>query len=129
MAHPGGRPPKFNSPEELEKKWLEYVEYEKEYFSFSGFAVFCDTHRGYFSELEQDKPEYSCTIKRIRDEIALFTIKHGQKTEKNQALNIFLLKNYGYTDKTEQDITVKGSISIEKLFLEAEDEEDTQDNG
>lgn len=122
---PGGRPPKFETPEELMRKFEEYMidDPKNDYKNLSGFCVYADTHRGYLAEIEQDKPEFSCAIKKIRDGISQYCIKHAQKSEKNQALNIFLLKNYGYTDKSEQDINIKGSISLDSLLSDAEDDD------
>ena len=114
-----GRPPRYKNPEELLKKFKKYIASEEDIYRFkniSGFCWYAGTNRHHLAELEETKPEFSATIREIRDYLANYTLNNADKKEKNQALNIFLLKNYGYTDKTEQEVTHKGNISIEKLF-------------
>lgn len=122
MSNPVGRPPKYSNPDEILKQFEEYKKEEKEYQSLSGFCYFLGTHRDYLVSLENDKPEFSNAVKSIRDYFALYTIKHAQTSEKNQALNIFLLKNYGYKDKTEQDINIKNVKSLTELADQADNE-------
>lgn len=125
---PGGRPANIKTKEELQEKWEKYEkECEKtgEYMNLSGFCVSFGGSRWYLQDLEErDSAQFSPTIKLIKDKISQYCIKHAQKSEKNQALNIFLLKNYGYTDKTEQDINVKGTISLDTLLTDAEDDKE-----
>ena len=115
----GGRPQKYKTPELLLERFKEYLNSKEDIYKFkniSGFCWYAGTNRHHLAELEGTKPEFSATIRAIRDYLANYTLNNADEKEKNQALNIFLLKNYGYTDKTEQDINVKGNISIEKLF-------------
>jgi len=114
-----GRPPRFNNPEELQEKFEEYLTSKEDIYKFkniSGFCWFAGTHRDHLSRISEEKPEFLDTVKGIRDYLANYTLGNADVKEKNQALNIFLLKNYGYTDKTEQDVNIKGNISIEQLF-------------
>ena len=108
------------------KKFKEYLECDDRMYKFkniSGFCWYADINRFYLAQIEEDRPEFSNTIKQIRDFLANYTLGNADLKEKNQALNIFLLKNYGYTDKTEQDINLKGSISLDSLLTDAEDDE------
>ena len=126
MSNPVGRPPKFKTPEELQKKFNSYIkttDKDGTYKNISGFCYYIDTYRDYLVSLEGDKPEFSNTIKGIREYFARYTIEHAQKSEKNQALNIFLLKNYGYKDKTETDLNISGNIQIESVFNDIDEED------
>jgi len=113
-----GRPPKFKNPEELQEKFDEYMEDKEfdDYKSLSGFAVYCGTYRDYLTQKIEDNPSFYNTIKRIKERLSHYCLNNAKEGDKNQALNIFLLKNNGYTDKTEQDVNIKGNISIEQLF-------------
>ena len=114
----GGRPPKFKTPEELQNKFEDYMQ-DKEfdtYKSLSGLAVYCGTYRDYLTRTIEERPEFHDTIKGIKERLSHFCLNNAKEGDKNQALNIFLLKNNGYTDKTESEVTHKGNISIEKLF-------------
>jgi hypothetical protein len=115
---PGGRPRIVKDGEELELLFNAYIkkcEETAQYPNMSGFCWELGTSRDYIASLEADYPvEFSHTISKIREYFANFTINNGQRTEKNQALNIFLLKNYGYKDK--QEIEHSGSVGIEQLF-------------
>lgn len=119
----GGRPPIIKSADELQRKFRDYIkkcEDNGDYPNISGFCWDIGVYRDYLVSLEADKPkEYSNTIRAIRDFFANYTINHGQKSEKNQALNIFLLKNYGYQDKHE--IEHSGSVSLTELFDDIDD--------
>ena len=115
MAGPGGQPPKYSSPEELDNKVKEYLEEIKktcEPATITGLALylgFCS--RQSFYDYENMK-EFSYTIKKARltieskYEIAL----HGG----NASGPIFALKNLGWSDKQEikQELTVSGAPVI-----------------
>jgi len=111
---------KIKSPEEMKELFAEYLQncQEKNKVpNISGFAVYCGVYRDYFNQLQRDKEEqFGSTVRMIIDTIADLTLDRAYISEKNQALSIFLLKNYGYTDKTEQDINIKGDISFGSAF-------------
>ena len=115
--HPGGRPPKYTNPEELQKKIDEYfisgrnmktvifkskdgpVEMKVPMPTISGLVLFCGfSDRGAFYDYES-KPEFSHTIKRARSRIA-----QDYEEDLKNGLGvgaIFALKNLGWQDKTE----------------------------
>ncbi|MFA6445726.1 MAG: terminase small subunit [Candidatus Paceibacterota bacterium] len=130
---PVGRPLKFQSVEELEKKIDEYFEttgwktkevYDKKkqevvtvpYYepaTITGMAVFLDTSRETISDY-REKPEYADAIKKAKDKCE-YSIEYGALTNNlNPAMAIFSAKNnYGWSDKTEIDHTSKGeSIGV-----------------
>jgi len=53
-------------------------------------------------------PEFSCIIKNAHQRIVHYYEDLGQE-KNNPAFSIFLLKNLGYTDQQQLDITTKGN--------------------
>lgn len=110
MAHPGGRPPKFTSPEHMEALYDEYENSlaPDEIPDVEGFCVYVDAWRDLFSEYGT-KPEFSDTVKRIKNRIYAKKKQLAMQNKMNATIFIFDAKNNaGYTDKTEQDITSGG---------------------
>ena len=119
---PAGRPPMYKTPEELQKKVDEYFNggmntkkvligkppdqriEEIPIPTITGLALFlgfCDRSSFYNYE---DNPEFSYTIKKARTfiEIEYEQILHTG----NVAGAIFALKNMGWKDKTESEVTL-----------------------
>lgn len=128
--NPGGRPPKWNNPDELENLIEAYFislqnpDKPNEYIkppTITGLALALGTTRNTLVDYEQlIEKEYSSEEDLEKAEKFLRTIKKAkarceQWVEENAMLNranatfsIFNLKNnYGWKDKTEQDISVK----------------------
>lgn len=119
----GGRPLKFKTPEELEKRIEEYykwAEYNNKHITVTGLAWFLDIDRqtllNYENSLEND------WLKSVPDDVKVGfvgTIKKAKKRiemeyeeglfNKNSAVGaIFTLKNnYGWVDKQEVEQTNK----------------------
>lgn len=107
-----GRPLKFKSAEELQEKIDAYFarcKEEEEPLTITGLALALDTTRDTLMDYEV-KEEFSYTIKKAKLEIEhayeLRNIKRGN------AGDIFALKNFGWKDKTESDVTLGGSINV-----------------
>lgn len=99
MANLGGRPLKFQSVEELQKKIDEYFgTTSEERQTITGLALYLDTSRETLMNYEE-KDGYFDTIKRAKDRIQE-TYEHSLKKRGN-AGDIFALKNFGWTDKQE----------------------------
>ena len=110
MSHPGGRPIKFKSLEELQESIEEYfTKTPVEIQCITGLAVHLKTSRQTLMNYES-KEEYFDAIKDAKDRIEfsyeLRNIKRGV------AGDIVALKNFGWTDKIEQEITGKNGESI-----------------
>jgi len=141
MTHPGGRPLKFSSPEMLQEKIDAYFKYCDEYteekyvkdvgavkikspraYLVSGLAVWLDTSRETLLNYEDDRPEYSDTIKRAK-------AKCLQDSESRLFHDftpgvIFSMKNnWHFVDKTEIDnnITLPSEIRIKSTKEIAEE--------
>ena len=114
-----GRPPKYNTPQELQSKIDEYFKNvpEKEFVvnddkikvvgvhTITGLILhcgFCDRQSFYAYE---KKPEFSYTIKRARSRME----QHYEELIQGStpAGSIFALKNFGWRDKQELDLTMK----------------------
>jgi hypothetical protein len=106
-----GRPPKFETPEELETKIEEFFEYcieEKEIPDVEGLAVFLDTTRKTLFEYEK-KPDFSNTVKRAKEKIFHKKKQLAFQGKMNATVFIFDAKNnHEYTDKQELDHTSGG---------------------
>lgn len=122
---PEGRPPLFKTHEELQKKIDEYFKSgirKKEVLSKSGELVKVPVptisglcyylgfeSRQSFYDYDQ-KPQFSYTIKRAR--LFIEVEYEAQLQVGNTTGAIFALKNMGWIDKTQTDITLDGdSIS------------------
>ncbi|MEK0336744.1 MAG: DNA-packaging protein [Nitrosopumilus sp.] len=97
-----GRPPIFESPEQLEEKCREYLEYcikEKEKPTITGLTLYV----GFCSRSSWDdyakRKEYSYIVKRAK-----LTIQNSYE-QSGGVFDIFALKNMGWKDKTEVDNT------------------------
>jgi len=111
---PAGRPLKFKTEEELQKAISNYFDYclqNKKPETIAGLAYHLGVERQTIYCYEK-REEFFDTVKSARDRIlagleeALFTEgKSGQ---------IFLAKNYGYTDK--QEIEHSGDVEIKFEF-------------
>jgi len=119
---PVGRPCKFESPEELwrcAEAYFKDCEETGEPVLITGFCVYIDSYRDYITELAETKPEFSPTIKRIKEKIAASYEKGGRLGQINAAQAIFMQKNLGFTDKQEIDVKLSGSVSLSGLEDEA----------
>jgi hypothetical protein len=101
--HAGGRPPKFETPEQLKQACDEYIANNSPLLTITGLAMylgFCDRQSLYDYE---KRDEFSCIIKEARlavensYELSLRTVSVTGA--------IFALKNMGWKDKTETALT------------------------
>lgn len=108
-----GQPPKFQSPEYLWDLFLDWKETfdDKANTDIPDVEGFCDyvgAYRDIISEYEK-KPEFSDTIKRIKNWIYYKKKQLAMQNKMNATIFIFDAKNNaGYVDKTEQDVTSDG---------------------
>lgn len=111
MAHPGGRPLKFKSVEDLEELIQGYFvdcDQEKKPYTITGLALWLDTSRETLINYEE-RPEFFDAIKRAKSKCENWIEENALTNKVNPTTAIFNLKNnYGWKDKTEQDITSQG---------------------
>ena len=112
-----GRPLKYKSVDELEKAIDQYyTDCQKQMrpYTMAGLAVALGIDRKTLLNYSK-KEEYFPAIKKARDMVEAFT-EEMLLTGKNTAGVIFSLKNnFGWKDKVEQEVKVKG---IEDYFKE-----------
>jgi hypothetical protein len=126
MKHPGGRPRMFKTPEEMEKVLLEYIAKcdEKEKIPcIAGAAESIGMDRHTFYNYS-NKDEFFHTIKRFRELIANRIESACINGEGSTAGTIFVMKNYGYTDRQDHNHKIEGSLNkiVQNTFFEDGDE-------
>lgn len=127
-----GRPPKYKTPEQMQKAIDAYFKDcpdQAEVFvggeigvitvpspTITGLALylgFCDRFSMY--EYEQ-RPEFTDTIKNARARMVNIyeqNVTHG----KNPSGAIFMLKNFGYSDKQELKVESKQEITVNRMDI------------
>lgn len=109
---PAGRPPKFNSVEDLQSEISDFFSKvtEGQIITISGLAY----HLGFesrqsFYDYENNK-QFSYTIKRAR--LYIESIYEARLFENANAGAIFALKNFGWSDKQEIDQKHSGGVTV-----------------
>lgn len=100
----GGRPLLFETKEKLEEainKYFEDCQKREKPPTIAGLAFWLDVDRHTIYNYEK-RDEFFHTIKRVRNRI--MAILEEELMVKGTGGQIFLAKNYGYTDKQEHDI-------------------------
>ena len=109
--HPGGRPRKYQSVEDMKIKIDEYFKNTNERpYTVTGLALYLDLTTEGLREYES-REEYSATIKKakmkIEDHINKMSLCNGY----NATIAIFNLKNnFGWKDKQEIEQNVKAEV-------------------
>lgn len=105
-----GRPLKFATSEELQSKIDKYFELTPiELQTITGLALHLDTSRETLMEY-QERPDFIDTVKKAK-----LRIEHAYEIrgmEKGGAFDIFRLKNMGWKDKYENELS--GGIEMKK---------------
>lgn len=111
MAHPGGRPLKFEDIGELRKKINLYFETTpKDEWTITGLAIALDTFRKVLMDYESgkydDDREFSNTIKKAKQKVEngyeMDLKKYGRSG------TIFALKNFEWKDQASLDLSTLG---------------------
>jgi len=111
----GGRPKRWNSREALNKDIASYWEYCNENNkppTIAGLAYYLNCDRQTIYNYAKDD-EFFDIIKRARNYIMMCL--EEEAIINGKAGTIFVMKQYGYTDKQELDTTVKGDQFIKAL--------------
>lgn len=116
--HPGGRPLKFQSLEELQSMIDDYFEVTpKDEWTWTGLALHLDTDRETLSSYK-GRDEFSDSVKnamlKVENGYELDLKKHGRSG------TIFALKNFDWKDKSEQS-------GEQKLIIETRKHDDNED--
>ena len=111
----GGRPRIFNSVEEIDSRIAEYKKYLKKEDkppTIAGLAYYLQIDRQTLYNYEK-QDEYFGTIKRYREWV-MMNLEEAAIVRGNGG-TVFVMKNYGYTDKqeiehSEQTVTIVNSL-------------------
>ncbi|MDA3807753.1 MAG: terminase small subunit [Thiomicrorhabdus sp.] len=101
MAGTVGRPKCWDSPEELQAQidtYFNHCDNKEKPYTIAGLAVFLEVDRQTIYNYEK-KQQFFDTIKKARDRI--YNFLEEWCIMKGNAGTIFVMKNYGYTDKQE----------------------------
>ena len=107
---PAGRPLKFNNVEELDEKIKEYFKKTKEEeWTITGLALALDCDRHTIQDYKE-RDEFSTSIKRA---YLMVENSYEKSLRRNgRTGDIFALKNFGWADKQEQEITQVARYNI-----------------
>lgn len=127
----GGRPLKFETPEDLWAAGCKYIQEQRDNklpITITGLCIALHTFRDVLMDYQDERGEaFSNTVKALK----LFCENYAEEQAfigKNPAGAIFALKNYGWKDKQEQELygkdgkdllptpimEVKGNITTQK---------------
>lgn len=112
----GGRPLKFKSPVELEKRIDEYFQdciEQKIPITVTGMALWLDTSRETLCDY-QTKDQFSDVIKKAKLRVEN-AYEIGLQSA-NPAGKIFVLKNMGWKDRQEVDVDMSVKINVRDRF-------------
>lgn len=108
-----GRPPKWETPEQLQKdidKYFMDCEATGEPLTITGLAMALGTYRETLMNYQEKDDEFFDTVKkakqRIENAYEKRLIKYGRSGD------IFALKNFNWTDKQEVEAKVDSSVDI-----------------
>ena len=123
----GGRPPKWKTPEELQKqidKYFEDCQANNEPLTITGLALALDTYRDVLMDY-QNKDEFSNTIKKAK--LKIENAYEKRLIQNGRSGDIFALKNFGWTDKQEIENNVSinsyEQLSVEELKKLADEDD------
>lgn len=108
----GGRPSTWTDPKVVEKLIDEYFKHAKKP-TLSGLAVTLDISRSTLYEYEK-KDQFSDIIKKARNRIIEIYEELLIHRDQNPTGVIFALKNMGWSDKQETELTGNLNIIIDK---------------
>lgn len=117
-----GRPPKFQTPEDFQKVADDYFVTclaKEEVPTVNGLALALDLTRETLLRYAE-KPDFSDTVKRVRTRLEA---AWEQRLAGNSVAGaIFWLKNQGWSDKTEQAVTLDATVStVERRIVRPAD--------
>lgn len=118
-----GRPKKYKNKKELQKKIDEYFSFcdEKEKpYTICGLALALDLDRKSLLNYSEDE-EFFHTIKKAKQKIEVFAEEQLYNGKATAGVIFNLKNNYGWKDKTEQELTVDGiQVSINRKAIDVE---------
>ena len=112
--HPGGRPPKYKTKEELEERIDRYfIECDREHepYTVTGLALALDVDRKTLINYSE-KDEFFHTIKKAKGKVENYLEKRLIKDSSATGIIFNLKNNYGWKDRQEIDANVTSEIKV-----------------
>ena len=106
----GGRPKKWDTPEQLQKdvdRYFDYCKEESKPETIAGLAYYTNVDRHTIYNYDK-KDEYFHIIKRARERILMGL--EETSISKGNAGTIFVMKQYGYKDRHEVENNITGDM-------------------
>lgn len=102
-----GRPRAFETSEDFEQKFTEYIEYcaeNKRFPNIAGFCRYCHiTRETLYKQQEYYSDSYNIVMSVLEDEVLQDNTYRAQ---------LYLKNKFGYRDRQEVDQNVKGEMTI-----------------
>ena len=121
--HPGGRPPKYKTKEELQEKIDEYFnecDRNNEPYTVTGLAMALDVDRKTLINYSE-KDEFFHTIKKAKVKLENYLEKRLINDSSTSGIIFNLKNNYGWKDKQEN---INVGVSYEDYIKKVEDEDE-----
>lgn len=118
-----GQPKLFKTPMELQiciEQYREYLEETKKPPTMAGLAYYTGIDRSSLYNYA-NREEYFDTIKRFRDWILMCWEEYG--IDNSSSGLIFMMKNYGYTDKIETENINHNTYTFEQTLKDLSSDE------
>jgi len=106
--HPGGRPTKFTK--EIKDRTVEYLKdclENKKIPSVARLAVILNVSKNSLYNWGEEDPEFLNTLEQLKQIQESMLLENGLEGTYNATIVKLMLSNYGYREKSEQDIRVK----------------------
>lgn len=103
-----GRPPKFKSVKQIQAAidaYFEKCDETKEPYAVTGLALALDTNCQTLLNYEANRPEFIEPIKRAKAKCEHWLLTQAMLNKVPQPIAIFVLKNFGWSDKQEIEHT------------------------
>lgn len=123
---PAGRPRKYESPDEMQALIDDYFNTRTpdDPVTITGLMYHLDfTSRQSFYDYEKFG-EFAYILKRARQRVEIYYEKLSQRTEGQVTGPIFALKQFGWTDKTEQVMTFTNKPTVKFEFTDGDSDTD-----
>jgi len=122
-----GRPLKFKTVEELQEsidKYFSMADEQDEPITITGLALALDTTRETLCDYG-GKDQYSDTIKKAK--LKVENAYEKRLVRRGNGGDIFALKNFGWVDKSSQELTgANGGSLVHKVFVTKQDSDEVE---
>lgn len=122
-----GRPLKFKTVEELQEsidKYFSMADEQDEPITITGLALALDTTRETLCDYGE-KDQYSDAIKKAK--LKVENAYEKRLVRRGNGGDIFALKNFGWVDKSSQELTgANGESLVQKVFVTKQDSDEVE---